>query len=1000
MPKTLNVGFIRAAGSATVSDVFENERYDVAVLQIESTADAFSVALEGRVDAQADWTAVASANVSVYGTPFETMTEDGIYEFGVAGLREIRVRVISVTNGSVSASGVFWNSADNTPYPKGNPFTFLDPKLFVKGAAEVIFTDPKTGAICGYEKVLSDAAVQSSVNLGEITGGIGNRLVGVIPDSARITGSFTEEAFSLRTRAAIMGGNVAYNASVPICEKVTASSPVLTVSRDPVPYWAEDVPEKKYPTYAEVRDVDIASVKDAEGDAPVKALTVGIEPVQDLHGYDAPWPAGGGKNLAGFWQSGYITNNGGISQNNTNALSKPIALNNGDSVVMSGGSGRGYAVFSDEQLLNMIDRVGSNATTYTASSVCYFVGWFVLSDSTHGQSDMDTGKCQIERGSTATSYAPYSNICSIMGWTGAKVTRCGSGNILGKRAWTSPAEGITCDNETDDCAIILNGTSSKTIGFTTAKCKVIPGQTYTARVSGASSTLNVNFRGMNDDGTKLTYVKMVKAFLSDGTFTFVADGSYNTVDVRPTVLGTTQVSNKLVQYSLSIGSVPAEFTPNTIEVIDITFPTEAGTVYGGTLDVTNGVLTVDRAMVDLGTGSWYKSSATSSVGGSTFSKVLSAIGDGMKPRSRYTENTMLSDMFSTCDSSIWFINNMPDHAMFANETSLFISASEFETSSDFIEAVAGHQLVYELAEPVTYDLTPVEVRTLLGVNNVWADTGDVELFRYQTDKYIIRKIPTPCRCYIKRAGDTKAKGVAYYINSETREIEGFVATPGAAYEVSYFVHNPSARSLAVPTEWNPVAMCVTIRYGVYRRQGPKDSHGAFYGWMMFIVPLAILTGDAGVEGSQTGHTSSSGTWTALPDKKRVMPMFTGNATPVAYYVLVPCAATSDLIEEIVLPGGGVTVKVGQRIRLPLKVVTAGEEIVTPDYRTINYISADDGIAAVDEDGYVTGVAAGETVVTAFVLKKNGTVTSTVCSVAVSGASRTLSTHRSHIIIEP
>lgn len=500
MPKSLNIGFIRAAGSSTVSDIFENERYDVAVLQVESTADAFSVALEGRVDAQADWTAVASANVSVYGTPFETMTEDGIYEFGVAGLREIRVRVISVTNGSVSVSGVFWNSADNTPYPKGSPFTFRDPKLFVKGAAEVIFTDPKTGAICGYEKVLSDAAVQSSVNLGEITGGIGNRLVGVIPDSARITGSYTDEAFSLRTRAAIMGGNVAYNASVPICEKATSESSVLKVSRSP-------------------------------------------------------------------------------------------------------------------------------------------------------------------------AHSPAQN---------------------------------------------------------------------------------------------------------------------------------------------------------------------------------------------------------------------------------------------------------PEDAL--------------------------------------------------------------------------------CLCYVREAGTQS--GINYGVHPDTREIEGFTANPGTAYEVSYFVHNPSARSLAVPTEWNPVAMCVTIRYGVYRRQGPKDSHGAFYGWMMFIVPLAILTGDAGVDGAQTAHTSSSGTWTALPDKQRAMPMFTGNATPVAYYVLVPCADTSDLIEEIVLPGGGVTVKVGQRIRLPLKVVTAGDEVVTPDYRTINYISADDGIAAVDEDGYVTGVKAGETVVTAFVLKKNGTVTSTVCSVSVSGENRTLSTHRSHIIIEP
>ena len=31
--------------------------------------------------------------------------------------------------------------------------------------------------------------------------------------------------------------------------------------------------------------------------APLKQLSVAFSPKQDLHGYDSPWPAGGGKNL-------------------------------------------------------------------------------------------------------------------------------------------------------------------------------------------------------------------------------------------------------------------------------------------------------------------------------------------------------------------------------------------------------------------------------------------------------------------------------------------------------------------------------------------------------------------------------------------------------------------------------------------------------------------------------------------------------------------------------
>ena len=40
----------------------------------------------------------------------------------------------------------------------------------------------------------------------------------------------------------------------------------------------------------------IASFPDGADDIPLKSLVVNIDPVQDLHGYDSPWPAGGGVN--------------------------------------------------------------------------------------------------------------------------------------------------------------------------------------------------------------------------------------------------------------------------------------------------------------------------------------------------------------------------------------------------------------------------------------------------------------------------------------------------------------------------------------------------------------------------------------------------------------------------------------------------------------------------------------------------------------------------------
>ena len=42
------------------------------------------------------------------------------------------------------------------------------------------------------------------------------------------------------------------------------------------------------------------------------------------------------------------------------------------------------------------------------------------------------------------------------------------------------------------------------------------------------------------------------------------------------------------------------------------------------------------------------------------------------------------------------------------------------------------QVVYELATPITYALTPQEISTFLGTNNIWADTGDTTV-TYECD---------------------------------------------------------------------------------------------------------------------------------------------------------------------------------------------------------------------------------------------------------------------------
>ena len=55
----------------------------------------------------------------------------------------------------------------------------------------------------------------------------------------------------------------------------------------------------------------------------------------------------------------------------------------------------------------------------------------------------------------------------------------------------------------------------------------------------------------------------------------------------------------------------------------------------------------------------------------------------------------------------------------------------------------GVQLVYELAEPITIQLTPNQVNSLYGVNNLWADSGDTEV-EYRADtKLFVERLTAP-----------------------------------------------------------------------------------------------------------------------------------------------------------------------------------------------------------------------------------------------------------------
>ena len=88
----------------------------------------------------------------------------------------------------------------------------------------------------------------------------------------------------------------------------------------------------------ELGPTSVVSFNDGLKNKPLKECVVNIEPIQNFHGYDAPWPAGGGKNLfsSEFIYGKNIASDGVItSTSNRSATIDPIKINGNTQYILS-----------------------------------------------------------------------------------------------------------------------------------------------------------------------------------------------------------------------------------------------------------------------------------------------------------------------------------------------------------------------------------------------------------------------------------------------------------------------------------------------------------------------------------------------------------------------------------------------------------------------------------------------------------------------------------------
>ena len=502
----------------------------------------------------------------------------------------------------------------------------------------------------------------------------------------------------------------------------------------------------------------IVSFNDNLEEAPINSLIANIEPVQDLHGYDNPWPAGGNAQLLDIPDAPETTRNGvtyriengviyangtctdGFSPFTDIRVEFPSGTYTFSAQLLSGsiaGVNNSFNGFDSGNNRTWLVPFGSGAlpVKITETADIRRIGAAFNSGAVFNNAAI---AFQVEAGSEMSAFRPYSNICSITGWTRAKVTRTGKNLLPNVIEDSVTKNGITVDSLGNGEFHIYGTTAQGVYSYVylTLEDPIVIKDLWYFHCNNSASYGN----------TKIAIsLRTAKRVLIRDVW---MNNENTTAQISQECVGEELASimfatppNMSIDYTCKLmmsASADDEFVPYQGETYDITFPSEAGTVYGGTLTINadgDGELVVNRVMVTIdGTGI-----GKENVGWSTWEYVYYAriAQRGKQPSTEAVPNILSNQMVAgsytqlrNADrTGIITFTGLGDYLEWASSAATLAEEQARLSASPM-------QAVYELAEHITYTLTAEQISLLTGVNTLQANTGNI------TVKYN-KKLSTP-----------------------------------------------------------------------------------------------------------------------------------------------------------------------------------------------------------------------------------------------------------------
>ena len=500
---------------------------------------------------------------------------------------------------------------------------------------------------------------------------------------------------------------------------------------------------------------DIVSIPDGQDLIPAQSLKVQLEPIQDLHGYDSPWTAGAGKNVLPFYQNGedklgltirydedeecYIINGTTTSAGNMQiANPTKVGWTSGETYTLSitkisgsmtigEGTGITFAIALFNQNYSGWIR-GSTTETDINSRLNATDTAFPAANSHLLLQCWRTGtvfnnlkiRIQIEKGSEATSWTPYENICPIYGRT--KVDT----NAVGKNLWNDSIA------PTDIEAYSISGVK----GTYRGRDLQLPKGTYTLSFNGTTDTYlygNV----VNADGSWVSSFQLTVGTAGTRTPTVtLSDGQYLKIYVASG--SSADLTNGKIQ--LEVSNSATYYEPYDGKIYTTDFVDSQGdpiTVYGGNVDQVSGVMS--NIMNKIVINKWDGTFGATPNGFAVF-KSLS---------DKFSARNSKSNMFFVSERSY---DTMPlgsyQGGSGAMGTWTFILPSTVTSLQEANEWLANlpESLVVtdKIAEPVI-QLTPQQIDLLKGTNNIWSDGTVTLVYNADIQQWVLKKLGSGTR---------------------------------------------------------------------------------------------------------------------------------------------------------------------------------------------------------------------------------------------------------------